>query len=502
MKSIAIIGAGIGGCTTYLFLKKHLFPLIPDLEIHIYESYPPPPYLSKSQPKPTSAQLTDIDERPNQDSTPTTDVTTVLGGGLGLSPNGIRVLKSLDPEIYARIKKASYETDFFALQISSGRMLGNFSAGGKRYGHGTFIIMRAALHDAVLEKVDLKDISFGKKVKKIVDGKEKVKIEFEDGGSVEADLVIGADGVWGKTREAIPESAGLKAEYDGLVGIGAFLDEETTRKILDDLKDKKNVVVPKGVMTMTFGPSAFFGTVLDVSRLEKAPSKDSNPENQDLDRDLPFAGWWSTFPMDPPPTSKTPFAEVKEKVLAKHKGWTPLITALIENSGVGGTGEVTHVLPRWITPTLPKWTSGSGRIILIGDAAHCMPPDSGQGVSCAVEDAMTIALLCKDLFTEKSGLETTDSDKLKRVCDLYTKLRKPRCEFIVAEAKKRGDMKRELGVVEQTIRNVVMWAMCKVMPESTMDAFYSYDVATEVKKALNGETPAVKGKGKVVMKEE
>lgn len=76
------------------------------------------------------------------------------------------------------------------------------------------MIMRATLHDAVLEKVDLKDISFEKKVKDVVDGSEKVRIEFEDGESVEVDFVVGADGVWGKTKEAIPESAGLKAEYE------------------------------------------------------------------------------------------------------------------------------------------------------------------------------------------------------------------------------------------------------------------------------------------------
>jgi hypothetical protein len=286
------------------------------------------------------------------------------------------------------------------------------------------------------------------------------------------------------------------------VGVGASLDEKTTRKILDELKDKKNVVIPKSPMTMTFGPSAFFGTVLNIDKINKTPSEEPTPGDQDLERDLPFAGWWSTFPMDPPPTSKTPFAEVKDQVLAKHKGWTPLITALIENSGAEGAGEVTHVLPRWITPSLPKWTSDSGRILLAGDAAHCMPPDSGQGVSCAVEDAMTIALLCEAIFAESSVKETTENEKFKKLCDLYTKLRKPRCEYIVAEARKRGDMKRELGVVEQTIRNVVMWAMCKVMPESAMDAFYSYDVATEVKKALNGETPAVKGKGKVVVRED
>jgi hypothetical protein len=271
--------------------------------------------------------------------------------------------------------------------------------------------------------------------------------------------------------------------------------------MLTELKSKKNFILPKNVMTMTFGSGAFFGTVLDISRIEQSPPRDGNTENRDLDRDIPFAGWWSTFPMDPPPTSRTPFSELKEKVLAKHKGWTPLIPALIEHSGLDGNTEGTLVLPRWITPSLPKWTSDSGRILLAGDAAHCMPPDSGQGVSCAAEDAMTVGLLFEALFSDKTGKEPTDQDRLKRLCDLYTKIRKPRCEHIVAEARKRGDMKRELGWLEEAIRNVVIFVVCKIMPESAMDAFYSWNVETEVKKALNGETPAVKGKGRVAAKE-
>jgi hypothetical protein len=250
-------------------------------------------------------------------------------------------------------------------------------------------------------------------------------------------------------------------------------------------------------MTMTFGSGAFFGTVINFSKLEESPSTEGVPESKDVDREVPFAGWWSTFPMDPPPTSKTPFSELKEKVLAKHKGWTPLIPALIEHSGLANAPQRTFVLPRWITPSLPKWTSDSSRILLAGDAAHCMPPDSGQGVSCAVEDAMTIGLLFEAIFSGKSGTESNEHDKLKRLCDLYTKIRKPRCDYIVTEARKRGDMKRELSWLEEVIRNVAIFAMCKIMPESAMDAFFSWDVETEVKKALTGKTPAVKGKGKV-----
>jgi 2-polyprenyl-6-methoxyphenol hydroxylase-like FAD-dependent oxidoreductase len=216
MKSIAIVGAGICGCTTYLFLKKHLSPHIPDLDIHIYESYPPPAYLSSSRSKAAQSNSSNDgspEERPNLKPSPS-DVTIALGGALGLSPNGFRVFESLDPKIGKRIQDAGVEVDSFAMQLSSGRMLGDFPAGGKRHGHGTVLVMRASLHDAVLERVDGKDITFGKKVRKVVDGEKTVRIEFEDEECLEADLVIGADGVWGETRKAIPECANLKAEYE------------------------------------------------------------------------------------------------------------------------------------------------------------------------------------------------------------------------------------------------------------------------------------------------
>jgi hypothetical protein len=146
MKSIAIIGASVGGCTTYLFLKSTSRPTSPTPKsIFTNPTHRHPTFQSPTPKQPP--QGASIDERPNLKSDPTTNVTTALGGGLGLSTNGIRVFKAPDPEIYGRIKASSIELEAFRAQISSGRMMGNFKAGGKRYGHGTFMVMRAALHD-------------------------------------------------------------------------------------------------------------------------------------------------------------------------------------------------------------------------------------------------------------------------------------------------------------------------------------------------------------------
>lgn len=92
-------------------------------------------------------------------------------------------------------------------------------------------------------------------------------------------------------------------------------------------------------------------------------------------------------------------------------------------------------------PDLPSWSSGSGRIILLGDAAHCFPPYAGQGSCMAIEDAAVLA----DMLAPEAG---SDKWSPQTLANLFEQVRKPRISRIrsIVEA----NVARWTGVEEES----------------------------------------------------
>ena len=206
---IIIIGAGISGLSTYLHLRKHLSAS--HHTITIYESHPPVPKPSSSsqttphRPSPTALNLETLSAS-----------TTLVGGGLGISPNGMRVLRDLDPELRSAVRAQGFPAEHFVFRGANGWVLGTqktSDATVRKPGEGEeeevcVSSSRHGLWETLLRAVGEGVVQY-KKVLGLVrdEAQKKVLLKLVDRDGVEsgdvADLVVGADGIRSVVRGAL-----------------------------------------------------------------------------------------------------------------------------------------------------------------------------------------------------------------------------------------------------------------------------------------------------------
>jgi 2-polyprenyl-6-methoxyphenol hydroxylase-like FAD-dependent oxidoreductase len=449
---IIVVGGGIGGLSTYIALRTHLPP---DTTIKVFESH--------SSPQST---------------------TVTVGGGLGLAPNGLRALASLSKQLVEDLQSRGFPRSILTFRNSTGVLLGHFWRGRKeRYGFEQTMISRAAVHEVLLSYVPEEAISWGKKVRGVHETNEGVQVEFEDGKKEVADFVIGADGVKSAVRSAIFGGESYQPFYDGFTGIGGFLPVSSLPQGFRDSLTEEPIV-------MTFGAAGFFGFSL-ATKLE-------DPKCNIM--------WWSTYETTPPPPRDSSLADIRNHLLSQHSSWrsprdepdAPLFQTIISlacgsesdaGSDVAAVEKNVLILPRYqITGRLPRWSSSSGKIVLMGDAAHAMPPDGGQGVSCAAEDSVVLALTLKHFLGKSSAGDLTQEDAIRKAVAGYEELRMPRVGRIMDGAERRVKKKKIRSWWQERLRDWLLWLLCK-LPESLGDRLNSYDAEKETEKYISGTEP-------------
>jgi len=107
--------------------------------------------------------------------------------------------------------------------------------------------------------------------------------------------------------------------------------------------------------------------------------------------------WWFDLRWTPgtPPPAK-PVAMLRER----FAGWAPPVREVLAAVTDDQTGFFPHYRHR-----VPR-TWGSGRVTVIGDAAHSMPPTRAQGANQALEDAWALAAALRDAAKAGTGTET------------------------------------------------------------------------------------------------
>ncbi len=309
-----------------------------------------------------------------------------VGAGVSLAPNGLRMLERLGVgDGIGRLGARHVSTQ---LTLSDGRPARHephqFARAGRNVG-----IHRADLLGLLAAELPPGTVRTGHRCTGLRQDADGAMVGFANGATATADVVIGADGIHSVLQgfvvaPAEPIFSGVVA-YRGLVPCPDGY--------------------PAGTMRMWVGESKHFlvfpvraGRLLNYVGF--VPSDTSVRES------------WSA-PGDP------------DALAAHFAGWDPVIGEIIAAiSGPGGSGFQWGMYDR---APLPRWSSG--RLTLLGDAAHPMLPHLGQGVNQALEDAVALAALLGAV---------TSSASVPRALAAYEELRRDRTARVQLGSRRNG----------------------------------------------------------------
>jgi 2-polyprenyl-6-methoxyphenol hydroxylase-like FAD-dependent oxidoreductase len=91
------------------------------------------------------------------------------------------------------------------------------------------------------------------------------------------------------------------------------------------------------------------------------------------------------------------------------------------------------------------------KVVLLGDAAHAMTPDLGQGANMAMEDAATLVALLAPIATQSPS-----TAELTQALMCYDQLRRPRTQAIARQARQLGAFAQADGTLGVLARNLLM----------------------------------------------
>ncbi|SEF35714.1 2-polyprenyl-6-methoxyphenol hydroxylase [Amycolatopsis pretoriensis] len=215
-------------------------------------------------------------------------------------------------------------------------------------------VQRGELRQMLLDALPDGTVHWGHKVtgvRTLDDGCHEVT--FAGGGTVVADLLVGADGAWSKVR---PLLTGATPEYEGTAFVETYLF---------DVESKH----PATAAAVGTGSMVAHGGSPDDGINAHRESGETVHTYVALSRPLE---WFEAIDFTDPAAAAARIAE-------EFDGWAPELTALITD---GDTDPVLR--PHYTLPVGLRWNRVPG-VTLVGDAAHLAPPN-GEGANLAMLD--------------------------------------------------------------------------------------------------------------------
>ena len=299
------------------------------------------------------------------------------GAGLTLWPNAMRALSALGLE--EPVSRCARVLEDAVTMTPDARLLSRLPMDRLRERFGPLVsVYRPELLAALRDSYG-SPIEFSSEVD-AVDSCLRVH-----GERIEADLIVGADGINSVVRRLLASDvASRPAGYGAWRGVAAT--GSATRACASETMGRGRRF---GLVPLT-GERTYWFAVL-------------GPDGGEADLAREFAGWHE------------PIAEVLAAAPVGERSYLTLADL----------------------PALPRWHSGN--VVLVGDAAHAMTPNLGQGAAQALEDVASLA-------------HHLEREPLARALPAYVDQRKRRAELIVARSRAFGRLAQASGAVGVRLR--------------------------------------------------
>jgi salicylate hydroxylase len=275
-----------------------------------------------------------------------------IGAAVNASPQAVKALRAIG--VGDKVAAVAYASPgIYTRNMQTGEFLefNDRKKAAARYGAPYYSFHRADLLDALASGLDHGAIHLGHRLTAIEERHDRVVLAFANGSQAEADMAIGADGVRSVIRRALYGDD--NPTYTGQMVWRALLNGSD---------------VPEDVLEPT-GHIQWVGPGCHLLAYHIRDRKLVNIVTQQ-DTDKWVEEGWST--RGEPDEMRSSFPNPEPRL-------EKLLSLVTECSKWG----------LFTRPLTPNW--GRGRIQLIGDAAHAMLPNAGQGACQAFEDAYILA---------------------------------------------------------------------------------------------------------------
>jgi salicylate hydroxylase len=310
-----------------------------------------------------------------------------IGAGLNLTPNAIKAVRVLGLE--DEVNAIAAESYFLNIRSwKSGRYISRTRRADFRqqFGAPNLAVHRADLLDVLAAALKTTQLRFGVRCTGVDGGARVASARFADGSTLEADVLIGADGIHSVARTSlfgadVPRFTGCIC-WRGMAPIDAV---------------PRDINTSDGLMWMGPHGHVVHYPVRRGELINIVAHFDSDAWTEE---------------------SWTHECDVSE-VMTTYAAWNPDLTRLYPCSA------------RWYKwalydrDPLERWSKG--RATLLGDSAHAMLPYLGTGAGMALEDACVLAAAI-----------ARQSDDLGAALVAYERARVPRTRAAVLGARERA----------------------------------------------------------------